>query len=363
MGERRRPRHPAHGAAEKPQTRYAKVRRLCHAPRPGHAALPGAEAHGRPPGLSRARCPTCSRPAPRSKGPAGGLTPADLASAYSFSPTATGAGQTVAIVDAFDDPKIEKDLATFDSNYGLPACTAGNGCFTKVGQTGSTSALPPADTSGWSVEISLDVETVHSVCQNCKILLVEANSEGDADLAAATNEAVALGADEVSNSYGSSEGEEEEGAQDIAAYDHPGVVIVASSGDSGYFDWEEVEELEPAPEHPDAPAIYPTVVSAGGTSLKLTGRGARKSEIGLERQRPAQLERRLQARQTVRRHRRRLQHAVHGSRLAAAGGGMGGQRLRHAPALEPTSRRWPTPTPASTSTAATNTKRSPKPAG
>ena len=90
----------------------------------------------------------------RSKGPAGGLTPADLASAYSVSPTATGSGQTVAIVDAYDDPKIEEDLATFDTQYGLPACTAGNGCFTKVGQTGSTSSLPPADTSGWSVEIA-----------------------------------------------------------------------------------------------------------------------------------------------------------------------------------------------------------------
>ena len=116
------------------------------------------------------------------------------------------------------------------------------------------------------------------MCQSCKILLVEANSEHDADLAAATDEAVALGADEVSNSYGSPE-EEEEGAQYAAAYDHPGVVVVASSGDSGYYDWEEVEELAPAPEQPDGPASYPTVVSAGGTSLKLSSRGARKSEV------------------------------------------------------------------------------------
>ena len=171
--------------------------------RAGPRRLPGAEAEGGP--RAAGALPYVVAAGARSKGPAGGLTPADLASAYSFSPTATGSGQTVAIVDAFDDPKIEKDLATFDSNYGLPACTTQNGCFTKVGQTGSPSSLPPADTSGWSVEMALDVEIVHSVCQSCKILLVEANSEGDADLAAAVNEAVALGADEVSNSYGSPE--------------------------------------------------------------------------------------------------------------------------------------------------------------
>ena len=261
---------------ERQQTRYAKVRRICHAPRPGHASCLALKLTSARQGAAGALAYVPAAGA-SSKGPAGGLTPADLASAYSFSPT-TGSGQTVAIVDAYDDPKIEKDLATFDSNYGLPACTAANGCFTKVGQTGSTSVLPPADTSGWSVEMALDVDTVRSVCQSCKILLVEANSEGDDDLAEAVNEAVALGAQEVSNSYGSYEGEEEETAQDIAAYDHPGVVIVASAGDSGYFDWDEVEESEFAPEHPDAPAVYPSVVAAGGTSLKLTGRGARKSE-------------------------------------------------------------------------------------
>ena len=152
------------GAAERTQTRYAKVRRLCRAPRPGRAGCLALKLSAARPG-SPGALPYVVAAGAGSKGPAGGLTPADLASAYSFSPTATGAGQTVAIVDAFDDPKIEKDLATFDSNYGLPACTAGNGCFTKVGQTGSPGSLPPADTSGWSVEISLDVETVHSVCQ------------------------------------------------------------------------------------------------------------------------------------------------------------------------------------------------------
>ncbi len=110
-------------------------------------------------------------------GPSGGLTPEDLASAYGYSPTSSGTGQTVGIVDAFDDPEIESDLAQFDTHYELPACTTANGCFKKVGQTG-TSSLPAADKEGWSVEITLDVETVHAVCPNCRILLVEANNSG-----------------------------------------------------------------------------------------------------------------------------------------------------------------------------------------
>ena len=82
---------------------------------------------------------------------------------------------------------------------------------------------------------------MHSVCQNCKILLVEATSESLADLAASVNEAVDLGASEVSNSYGALE--TEMGASEQAAYNHPGVVIAASAGDSGYLDWDYVFEI------------------------------------------------------------------------------------------------------------------------
>ena len=209
-------------------------------------------------------------------GPAGGLTPADLASAYGYIPAAGGSGQTVAVVDAYDDPAIEADLATFDGEYGLPACTAADGCLEKVGQTGRTTALPPVDTRGWSVEITLDVETVHAVCQGCRILLVEAESESLADLADATNEAVSLGATEVSNSYGGLE--TEFGAAEQAAYDHPGVVVAAAAGDSGYLNWDRLLETLEAPGLPDAPASLPTVVAVGGTSLKLTTRGTRASE-------------------------------------------------------------------------------------
>jgi hypothetical protein len=209
-------------------------------------------------------------------GPAGGLTPADLAQAYSYAGSVGGAGQVLAIVDAYDDPGIEADLATFDANYGLPACTTVNGCFSKVGETGSSSALPAADKVGWTVEIALDVETAHSTCPSCKILLVEADSETLAHLASAVNEAVALGATEISNSYGALE--TEFASTERAAYDHPGVVVLAAAGDSGYHNWDRFAETGLAPGAPDGPASFPTVVSVGGTSLKLTTKAARKVE-------------------------------------------------------------------------------------
>ncbi|HUA73333.1 MAG TPA: PKD domain-containing protein [Solirubrobacteraceae bacterium] len=204
-------------------------------------------------------------------GPAGGLTPEDLASAYDYSPAAGGSGETVAIVDAFDDPAIASDLAEFDSHYGLPPCTTGEGCLTKVGQSGG--APPSADTKGWSLEIALDVETVHAACPNCKILLVEANDNSGANLASATNEAVALGASVVSNSYG--------GPEDLAesfersAYNHPGVPILASTGDDGYYDW---LFFEPQFQMANAPASLPDVIAVGGTTLTLNPDGTRKSE-------------------------------------------------------------------------------------
>src|ERR1039458_8937852 len=259
-------------------TRYAQIRRVCPAPAPGRATC---LALLRAPVASGVATSAGARPyalndgAP-SSGPAGGLTPAQLAGAYGYEPTAGGTGQTVAIVDAFDDPKIEEDLGTFDSHYGLAACTAANGCFTKVGQTGSKMSLPPADETGWSVEISLDVETAHGVCPKCKILLVEANNERDDNLAAAVNEAVSLGATEVSNSYAGPEAGLGEAERE--AYNHPGVVIGAATGDDGYDDWDVVNEGYEPPAMPNAPASLPSVVAVGGTSLHLNADGTRASE-------------------------------------------------------------------------------------
>src|SRR5436190_9054946 len=103
-----------------------------------------------------------------------GYGPADLQSAYALPSATAGTGQTVAIVDAYDAPTAEGDLGTYRSTYGLTACTTANGCFRKVGQTGG-SVLARAN-GGWAQEISLDLDMASAVCPNCKILLVEANS-------------------------------------------------------------------------------------------------------------------------------------------------------------------------------------------
>ncbi|MFB7223718.1 carboxypeptidase regulatory-like domain-containing protein [Streptomyces sp. NPDC056227] len=184
-----------------------------------------------------------------------GYGPADLQSAYNL-PADGGAGQTVAIVDAYDDPTAEADLAVYRAQFGLPECTTANGCLTKVDQRGGTDY--PAPDAGWAGEISLDLDMVSAIAPNAHILLVEADSNGMDDLGASVNEAVALGAKYVSNSYGSDyasgEGEDpSETAFDDAYYNHPGVVITASSGDDGHGT--------------SYPAASPYVTSVGGTSL------------------------------------------------------------------------------------------------
>jgi PKD repeat protein len=261
-------------------THYAKIRRVCPTPKPGDAtclALARVPVPSTAAGEPGVRPYTATRGALES-GPAGGLTPEELASVYGYNPAIGGSGQTIALVDAYDDPNIESDLATFDAEYRIAPCTKENGCFTKVSQTGSTTSLPVPDTSGWSVEIALDVEMAHSACPNCKILLVEAKNESFKNLAAAVGEAVSLKATEVSNSYGGSE--DLLGSTERGAYKHSGVVIAAATGDSGYDDWTRYSnEGEPvAAEQPDAPASLPSVVAVGGTTLELNASGKRRSE-------------------------------------------------------------------------------------
>jgi subtilase family serine protease len=157
-----------------------------------------------------------------------GYGPSDLQSAYKLPSSTAGSGQTVAIVDAYNDPTAEADLAVYRAQYGLPACTTANGCFKKVNQTGGTS-YPPTD-AGWATEISLDLDMVSAVCPKCHILLVEATSASYANLGKAVNEAAALHANAISNSYGGGD------VSDSSApyYNHPGIAVTASSGDSGY---------------------------------------------------------------------------------------------------------------------------------
>ncbi|MFI6683541.1 peptidase S8 [Streptomyces sp. NPDC050485] len=179
-----------------------------------------------------------------------GYGPASLQAAYKLPSSSAGSGRTVAIVDAYDDPNAESDLAKYRAQYGLSACTTANGCFKKVGQTG-TSTLPTAD-AGWAEEISLDLDMVSAACPNCKILLVEAKSASMANLGTAVNAAVKLGAKYVSNSYGGGESSADS-SYDTKYFNHPGVAITVSSGDGGYG--------------VEYPAASRYVTAVGGTSL------------------------------------------------------------------------------------------------
>ncbi len=160
-----------------------------------------------------------------------GYSPANLRAAYNL-PATGGSGQTVAVIDAYNDPKAASDLATYRAQWGLPACTGS--CFRQVNQSGQASPLPTAaGSSGWATEESLDIEMVSAICPSCNILLVEANSPTLANLGTAVNTAVSLGADYVSNSYGGSESGSDSG-YDSSYFNHPGVAITASAGDDGY---------------------------------------------------------------------------------------------------------------------------------
>ena len=154
------------------------------------------------------------------------------------------------IVDAYDDPNAESDLGVYRSQFGLAACTTANGCFRKVNQSGGTRY--PRANGGWAQEISLDLDMVSAICPNCHILLVEASSNSLSNLGTAVNEAAALGATEISNSYGGGESSSDT-SYDTSYYNHPGIAITASSGDNGYG--------------VEYPAASQYVTAVGGTTL------------------------------------------------------------------------------------------------
>jgi hypothetical protein len=182
-----------------------------------------------------------------------GYGSADLRAAYKLTGVAASTA-VVAIVDAYDNPKAESDLAVYRAQYGLPACTTANGCFRKVNQNGLASPLPAAS-AGWAAEISLDVDMVSAVCPTCRILLVEANSAYDTDLYPAVDRAVTMGAKYVSNSWGG--GEYAGQTSDDVHFNHPGVAITASTGDNGTG--------------ASYPATSRYVTAVGGTSLSRSG--------------------------------------------------------------------------------------------
>ncbi|MGA2452636.1 MAG: IPT/TIG domain-containing protein [Solirubrobacteraceae bacterium] len=253
-----------------------RVDRLCGPPRPAVAACAAmrlVSASLTPAALQAGAAAQADaealgeRPAVNDPSPIPGfLTPQDLHAAYALpDETASSKSQTIAVIDAFDDPTAEADLGVYDEQFGLPACTSANGCFRKLDEQGKASPLPP-ENGGWAGEISIDVQMAHAICESCHVLLVEANSEEFTDLGAAVNAAVNAGATEVSNSYvGPEEPAIASFYEELAArfYEHPGVVVTASSGDCGYLN----QACPKEPATANFPADSPAVVAVGGTSL------------------------------------------------------------------------------------------------
>jgi hypothetical protein len=356
-----------------PESNYA-VRPACGVPEPGRASClalelqpttAAARARTHPLGITRTTPIAATRAAAEG---ADGLSPADLRDAYfpgeqpdapTREPQTT---QTIALVDAYNDYAALKDLDTYDKEFDLPEltrCTAGqqSDCFEQVSQEGSTATaelpfphepselterykacetafaeaqkdgtglsaaaekacIEAEEAGGWAVEISTDIEMAHAVCQNCRVLLVEAGKPSYGSLqeveeapsyhnmGEAEQTAVALGASEVSNSWAGPEpdlGEERELERDgIDPFDYPDTVITAAAGDSGYLNWTDAARAEAEKKEcleyartarermeceeigysagANYPASSPDVVAVGGTKLTMNSSGARESE-------------------------------------------------------------------------------------
>jgi subtilase family serine protease len=209
---------------------------------------------------------------PQATAPPSGYRPADIQAAYNLPSKTAGFFQTIAIVDAYNDPKAESDLAVYRSTFSLPPCTTANGCFLQVNQTGATSPLPTVDPSPcggpngcWEEEEALDLDMASAVCPNCHILLVEAKgAAGQPDLYVAEDTAAQkCAATAISNSWNGGEYAGEN--LDDVHFNHPGIPITFASGDNGY------------------PGGYPTasqfVTAVGGTTLNNAGTGTQSETV------------------------------------------------------------------------------------
>ncbi|HSZ69727.1 MAG TPA: S53 family peptidase [Solirubrobacteraceae bacterium] len=318
-------------------SRAAEYRALpvCRTPSPGRAGCLAFELAPRPGSSSAASLPAPARARLRARELAGGdsesapaaeaapqahpVTPEELHSAYGLPDTLPqgAAQQTIALVDAYNDPHAEGDLKVYDEAAGLTECTATNGCFAQVNQNGEAAHLPfpqsaaalaakeatcagsgaketereheareaacgeVEEAASWGVEISTDVDVAHSICENCRIRLVEAASSSYPDLEAAERTAArpvaagGEGASVISNSWG---GEEPADEIPSSAFNDPGIVVTAAAGDFGYLDWTEAQAAAAAKRAyysgADYPASSPDVVAVGATKLTLSGEGS-----------------------------------------------------------------------------------------
>jgi subtilase family serine protease len=191
--------------------------------------------------------------------PTTAFTPSQIRHAYGFDLiTNQGAGQTIALVDAYDDANAASDLSVFSQQFNLPACTISSGCFRQLYSSGRK----PAANANWAVEIALDIEWAHAIAPQAKIMLVEAPSNNLSDLLSGVDFAVRNGASVVSMSWASAEFSSERSLDNHFVV--TGVTFVAASGDNG--------------SGVNYPAASPDVIAVGGTSLALDKSGNYSSE-------------------------------------------------------------------------------------
>jgi len=191
------------------------------------------------------------------------LTPSELLAIYDIPSVSTaGAGQIIAVVDAFGASTAESDLSYFSSFFNLPTCTTNNGCFSKVNQTGGTDY--PPDDKDWGSEVNLDIQTIHTVAPGAKILLVVASSASLDDLFTAVTYAKNH-ANYVSMSFGAPENVQVTTFESTIFANSP-VSFFASTGDTGG--------------HVEYPSSSPSVIAVGGTSVFTTSTFAFVSEQG-----------------------------------------------------------------------------------
>ena len=226
-------------AAPSPYTAGKHAARVCSDAKAKHTASCNAVKLVNPDGFA----PTASAP------PATGLTPTGLRDAYKLNGLSAG-GRTVAIVDAYGYPSLERDLGVYRSQFGLSACTTANGCLKVINQTGGTSL--PRFNAGWAGEQALDVDAVSAAAPDAKIIVVQADSASFADLGTAVQTAAKqAGVVAISNSYGGGDADD---ATYGAYYNHPGIAVTASTGDDGY-------------QGGSYPASSSYTTAVGGTSL------------------------------------------------------------------------------------------------
>ncbi|MER7680187.1 S8 family serine peptidase [Streptomyces sp. NPDC096934] len=203
-----------------------------------------------------------------------GYSPAELEAAYGLT-TVSRSTRTIAIIDAGVYPTLEKDLAVYRKEFGLPACTTASGCLTLTNYDGRRQPAAQTGAQGSyleeqvAVETALDLDMASAACPTCRLLEIsvpwqDAQDDNDvstADFARAVNTAVDAGASAVSISYGYRTDVQNTRGPRATALDHKGVAITASTGDTGFN----------GGVHQSWPSALPSVIGVGGISLPADG--------------------------------------------------------------------------------------------